>query len=183
MEKAALSRIVEALDQNIPARAVQLTEDESVLVKGLQLLTMKPMIYAANVNEADLADQGYSNAYVQALREKAAKESCDVIIVSAQVWLCGSTQQPSASSLLQDTIRLGRTPCRTTWTKSDDLQINDLFCDAQVEAELRELDPVEAAEYLESLGASEGGLASLIRTAYRQLGLLTYFTTGGPSLS
>ena len=85
---------------------MQLTEDESVLVKGLQLLTMKPMIYAANVNEADLADQGSSNAYVQALREKAAKESCDVIIVSAQVWLYGSTQQPSASSLLQDTIRL-----------------------------------------------------------------------------
>lgn len=48
----------------------------------------------------------------------------------------------------------------------------------QVEAELRELDPKEASEYLESLGASEGGLASLIRAAYRQLGLRTYFTTG-----
>ncbi|CAL8470119.1 g9661 [Coccomyxa elongata] len=131
MEKAALTRIVEALDQNIPARAVQLNADESALVRGLQLLTMKPMIYAANVNEGDLADQGASNAYVQALREKAAKENCEVIIVSAQV-----------------------------------------------EAELRELDPVEAAEYLQSLGASEGGLASLIRSAYRQLGLLTYFTTG-----
>lgn len=41
---------------------------------------------------------------------------------------------------------------------------------------------MEAAEYLESLGASEGGLASLIRTAYRQLGLLTYFTTGRHAL-
>ena len=49
----------------------------------------------------------------------------------------------------------------------------------QVEAELRELDPVEAAEYLESLGAREGGLASLIRAAYSLLGLRTYFTTGG----
>ena len=48
----------------------------------------------------------------------------------------------------------------------------------QVEAELRELDPVEAAEYLESLGAREGGLAGLIRAAYRLLGLRTYFTTG-----
>jgi ribosome-binding ATPase YchF (GTP1/OBG family) len=48
----------------------------------------------------------------------------------------------------------------------------------QVEAELRELDPVEAAEYLASLGAQEGGLASLIRAAYRLLGLRTYFTTG-----
>lgn len=88
MEKAALTRIVEALDQNIPARAVQLNADESALVRGLQLLTMKPMIYAANVNEGDLADQGASNAYVQALREKAAAENCEVIIVSAQVWPC-----------------------------------------------------------------------------------------------
>ena len=48
----------------------------------------------------------------------------------------------------------------------------------QVEAELRDLDPAEAEEYLQSLGASEGGLASLIKAAYRQLGLLTYFTTG-----
>jgi len=48
----------------------------------------------------------------------------------------------------------------------------------QVEAELRDLDPAEAEEYLQSLGASEGGLTSLINAAYRQLGLLTYFTTG-----
>ena len=88
MEKAALTRIVEALDQNIPARAVQLNEDESALVRGLQLLTMKPMIYAANVNEGDLADQGASNTFVQALRAKAAAENCEVIIVSAQVWPC-----------------------------------------------------------------------------------------------
>lgn len=48
----------------------------------------------------------------------------------------------------------------------------------QVEAELVELDEEEAAEYLASLGASEGGLRSLIRATYKQLGLLTYFTTG-----
>ena len=53
-----------------------------------------------------------------------------------------------------------------------------LWLPEQVEAELRELDPVEAAEYLESLGAKEGGLASLIRAAYSLLGLRTYFTTG-----
>jgi len=49
---------------------------------------------------------------------------------------------------------------------------------AQVEAELNELDTEEAAEYLESLGVEEGGLKSLIRATYGQLGLLTYFTTG-----
>jgi obg-like ATPase 1 len=49
---------------------------------------------------------------------------------------------------------------------------------AQVEAELNELDPEEASEYLSDLGVEEGGLKSLIRATYKQLGLLTYFTTG-----
>ncbi len=48
----------------------------------------------------------------------------------------------------------------------------------QVEAELTELDKEEAEEYLTSLGATEGGLRSLIKATYKQLGLLTYFTTG-----
>ena len=48
----------------------------------------------------------------------------------------------------------------------------------QVEAELSELDKEEAAEYLASLGAESGGLANLIKATYKQLGLITYFTTG-----
>jgi hypothetical protein len=76
---------MDALDQNTPARRVPLNEDELALVKGLQLLTMKPMIYAANVPEGDLADEGGSNPHVRALRGKAAEEGCEVIIVSAQV--------------------------------------------------------------------------------------------------
>lgn len=43
------------------------------------------MIYAANVAEEDLADQGATNTHVQALRKKASEESCDVVVVSAQV--------------------------------------------------------------------------------------------------
>ena len=48
----------------------------------------------------------------------------------------------------------------------------------QVEAELQELEETEAKEYLEGLGVKEGGLRSLIGATYKQLGLLTYFTTG-----
>ena len=47
-----------------------------------------------------------------------------------------------------------------------------------MEAELQDLDADEAQEYLESLGVKEGGLRSLIAATYKQLGLLTYFTTG-----
>ena len=85
VEKGALERIVASLDQNTPARAVPLNEEEHALVKGLQLLTMKPMIYAANVSEGNLADSGASNVHVKALREKASQDNCEVIIVSAQV--------------------------------------------------------------------------------------------------
>ena len=53
----------------------------------------------------------------------------------------------------------------------------------QVEAELSELDKEEAAEYLASLGADSGGLANLIKATYKQLGLITYFTTGSTRLS
>ncbi len=49
---------------------------------------------------------------------------------------------------------------------------------AKVEADLAELDPGEAAEYLESIGLAEPGLNTLIREAYRLLGLQSYFTAG-----
>ncbi len=49
---------------------------------------------------------------------------------------------------------------------------------AQVESELVELPPEERAEFLASLGVTEGGLKSLIRATYDLLGLRTYFTTG-----
>ena len=61
-------------------------EDEDKLVRQLQLLTHKPLTYAANVSENDIADAGASNAQVQALKKKAKEENCEVVVVSAQVW-------------------------------------------------------------------------------------------------
>ena len=49
------------------------------------LLTYKPVIYAANVSEDDLADDGASNAGVQAVREYAAKEESEVFVVCAEI--------------------------------------------------------------------------------------------------
>lgn len=53
---------------------------------------------------------------------------------------------------------------------------------AQLEAELAELDEEDAAEYLSSLGITETGLSRFIAAAYRELGLLTYFTAGDPEV-
>ena len=49
---------------------------------------------------------------------------------------------------------------------------------AKVEADLAELDPAEAKEYLEAMGLEESGLARLVRSAYKLLGLQSYFTSG-----
>ena len=84
-ERDALAKLQESLNEGIPARLVDLTEDEWALVKDLMLLTAKPCIHAANVNEDDLADQGASNEYVKKVRENAEKEGSTVTIISAQV--------------------------------------------------------------------------------------------------
>lgn len=85
LEKGALERILAALDQGLPARSVAFSEDEQPLVDQLNLLTAKKVIYAANVNEEDLADGAASNAMVTRLSELAAKEGAQVVVVSAQV--------------------------------------------------------------------------------------------------
>ena len=69
------------------------SDEEAEAVRGLYLLTAKPVTYAANVAEADLADMGATNSYVKALREKAAEEGREVVIVSAQV-LAGCVMLP-----------------------------------------------------------------------------------------
>ena len=80
-----LARIKETLELGKPARSVALTAEEAPLVSGLQLLTAKPLIYAANVNEDELADQGAKNKHVVALKALADAEGARVVVVSAQV--------------------------------------------------------------------------------------------------
>lgn len=128
IEVDALEKLLPALNDGQPARSVSLSDEEELAVKPLGLLTRKPIIYAANVAEDDLAT---GNDWVKQVQELATKESAQVVIVSAQV-----------------------------------------------ESELVELPEEERADFLESLGVSEGGLKSLIQATYDLLGLRTYFTTG-----
>ena len=60
-------------------------EDEQQWLESYNLLTYKPVIFAANVAEDDLADDGASNAGVQAVREYAKREDCEVFVVSAEI--------------------------------------------------------------------------------------------------
>ena len=69
------------------ARAYAIPEDEDMELwyKGYNLLTAKPTIYAANVAEDDLADDGAGNPYVASVREKAKAEGSEVFVVCAQI--------------------------------------------------------------------------------------------------
>ena len=60
-------------------------EDEEAFIATLGLLSAKPVIYAANVGENDLADDGASNPAVAAVREKAAAEGSEVFVISAKL--------------------------------------------------------------------------------------------------
>ena len=116
---AVLARLQEWMNEGHRALKMEMTPQERELVRDLHLLTMKPMLYVANVDESQVAEEF---------------EPID-----------GVTPIP--------------------------------IC-AKVEADLAELEPEEAAEYLEDIGLAEPGLNALIREAYQLLGLHSYFTVG-----
>ena len=112
-------RLQEWLNEGKRAADMEMTDDERAATHDLFLLTMKPILYVANVDEDAL---------------------------SKPVPLVGGVEAIPVC--------------------------------AEVEAELAELDPKEAAEYLESLGLERSGLATLAQAAYKLLGLQSYFTAG-----
>ena len=86
-ELALLEKIKAHLEEGNLAKTFELgeDEDEQKWFKEYNLLTAKPVIYAANVSEDDLADDGASNAYVQKVREHAKEEACEVFVICAQI--------------------------------------------------------------------------------------------------
>lgn len=116
---AIAKRLQEWLNEGNRAADLDMTDDERVAAHDLFLLTMKPILYVANVDEDALG-------------------------------------KPVAQVAGQDPIPI---------------------C-AEVEAELADLDPEEAREYLDSLGLEHSGLETLAQAAYRLLGLQSFFTAG-----
>ncbi len=116
---ATMERLQVWMNEGHRARTMEMTDEERESISDLFLLTMKPVLYVANVDEDGL----------------------------------------TAELPLIDGIK-------------------PIPICAQVEAELAELEPDEAKEYLESLGLEESGLAVLARAAYNLLGLQSYFTAG-----
>ena len=85
-ELALLERIKEHLESGKPAKTMEADdEDERALLREYNLLTYKPVIYAANVAEEDLADDGASNEKVAQVRKFAGQEDSEVFVICAQI--------------------------------------------------------------------------------------------------
>ncbi len=82
LEAEVLERVKNSLDEAKPARSLSLTDDELALIRDVNLLTLKPTLYIANVAEDDLIEE---NAYVKQVRELAAKEGAQVVVICAKV--------------------------------------------------------------------------------------------------
>jgi len=83
-EMAVLVRIKEMLDQALPARRTEITDDDLLLIGDLNLMTLKPVIFIANVSEDEVATAD-DNKYVKIVKEYAAHEGAEVVTISAKV--------------------------------------------------------------------------------------------------
>lgn len=85
-ELALLQRIKAHLEEGKLAKTFEVQdEDEEAWLSGYNLLTRKPVIFAANVAEDELAEDGAGNEWVQKVREYAGQEDCEVFVICAQI--------------------------------------------------------------------------------------------------
>lgn len=84
-ECALCEKLIAHMQDGVPARTCLLTEEEREIARGFSLLTLKPIIYACNVSEEDLAQGADQNPFVQRMREAAKEEDAQAIVVSAKV--------------------------------------------------------------------------------------------------
>ena len=79
-----LKQILEKLSEGIPARRQGLSQEELELIRDMNLLTLKPIMYAANVSEAEAGDAS-ANPGVEAIRAYSREEKSEVVVISARI--------------------------------------------------------------------------------------------------
>lgn len=79
-----LNKVNDFLATGKSARAMDLDDEEAEFVKSLDLLSYKPIIYVANVSE-DMASDGQTNEYVESVKEFAATEDAEVVVICAEI--------------------------------------------------------------------------------------------------
>ncbi|GIO28228.1 redox-regulated ATPase YchF [Ornithinibacillus bavariensis] len=84
VEFEVLAKLKAGLEEEKPVRAIEFTDEQQKIVKGLHLLTSKPMLYVANVGEDEVSDPD-NNPNVQKVKEFAANEGAEVIVICAKI--------------------------------------------------------------------------------------------------
>jgi GTP-binding protein YchF len=123
-----LTRIKGQLEDDVPVRAQELSDEDWRLLEGTKFLTAVPLLVVVNIGDGDLPRRGAIEAEYRARYEGKAR---DVAV----------------------------------------------FC-GKFEMELNELSDEEAAEFRESAGVTESGMANAIRVSYELLGLISFLTAG-----
>ena len=82
-ELEVMEKIRDSLVKNIPVRKLDFDEEELKMISSFNLITAKPIIYVANVNELDIHNGG--NKYVDLVKEYANKEKSEVVMISAKI--------------------------------------------------------------------------------------------------
>ena len=83
LEVSALEKSKKALEENIPLRQLDYSEEERKLLKSYSFLTLKPIIYLANISESELGSE--DNEYVKKVKEYASRENAKVVSLCAKV--------------------------------------------------------------------------------------------------
>ncbi len=148
-ELDVLRHLQEALNEMRPASQVELEPQDAPLLDELFLLTMKPRMYVLNVSEDKLASANELLAKIQAGED---------------------AQDATLDGELKGIATIARK------AKSERAEV--VAVSARLEAELAELPPEDAQEYLEALGLPVLGADRVIQVGYRLLNLITFLTAG-----
>ncbi len=151
-ELELLHRVQSDLADGIPASRMEFAAADRAVIDDLFLLTMKPRLYVANVSETVLGAAG------DLLASLVLGESDPAAVVAAQQGELRSVAEVGARARAEHTEAIA--------------------VSARLEAELNELSPEDASEYLAALDLPQLGADRVIQAGYRLLSLITFLTTG-----
>jgi hypothetical protein len=148
LTEAVKSRLVEQLNQGVPARNIKFTDEEINLLKPFNLLTLKPVIYVFNVSETQLQNKAQTEQKIKDIIEQS------------------QTKSDKISKNNTNSIQL------------NPISSNFIYLCAKMEAEIVAFNSQDQQEYLKQYGLNESGLNRLIKKAYETLGLISFLTAG-----
>ncbi len=152
----AYHKVSKVFENSRPAIEAGLDEEEKFLLKEANFLTLKPFLYIFNVSEDKVGE--YPADLIEAYELEGLVRTCPV----------------------RDSRRLdgGEESGAVRESASISNGVNATVISAKIESELNSLSDIDRIEYLSDLGLEEPGLNRLIVSAYKTLGLVSFFTAG-----